>query len=415
MSKYLYIIILFTYLCSNVVYGQIKIGDNPQIIEESSLLELESTSKVLIITRMSDAEMQLLQPLRGAIVFNTDEDCVFFYDGTNWSNLCNEGESNSNEAISLTANGDGTFTFLGTDQLPVTFNGANEVVSELEDNLNGTYTYTNEIGEETLVEFNGGNLMDNGDGTYTFTNIDGTVVNFNSSSATETVTTLVDNLDGTYTYSNEQAEETIISVNSGTLVDNGDGTYTFTNTDGSTITFNTFAAGETTSTLEDNLDGTYTYTNELGVETIVDTNSNIEEFTGIAGSVIFAGDDGKMTENNENIFWNNTGQRLGIKTSSPNSSVSVNGSLSTAIRFTGGDVGLNEADHTVLINGSGNSILYMPTPGAVTGRMYIVKKKPAVSLTVQGGYIDTNGNNRSDVPVNVIWLQSNGFNWEQVN
>ena len=226
MSKYLYIIILFTYLCSNVVYGQIKIGDNPQIIEESSLLELESTSKVLVITRMSDAEMQLLQPLRGAIVFNTDEDCVFFYDGTNWSNLCNEGESNSSEAISLTANGDGTFTFLGTDQLPVTFNGANEVVSELEDNLNGTYTYTNEIGEETLVEFSGGNLMDNGDGTYTFTNIDGTVVNFNSSSATETVTTLVDNLDGTYTYSNEQAEETIISVNSGTLVDNGDGTYT---------------------------------------------------------------------------------------------------------------------------------------------------------------------------------------------
>ena len=418
MPKYLLHILFFLMticFCCNFTYGQIKIGENPQLLNVSSLLELESSSKVLVISRVSNIEMQLLQPLRGALVFNTDENCVFFYDGSVWSSLCTEDGSSSGEIISLTENGNGTYTFLGTNQLPVTFNGADDRVSVLDDNVDGTYTYTDELGEETVITFTGGLLEDNGDGSYAFTNSDGSNVSFNTTNAQETTTTLEANLNGSYTYTNEESEETLITFIGGVLEDNENGTYTFTNSDGTTINFNTSSLQETTSILEDNEDGTYTYTDELGVETTVDTNTAVEEFIGTTGSVLFAGDDGKIEENNGSVYWDNTNTRLGIKTNSPNSTVSVNGSLSTAIRFTGGDVGLNETDHTVIINGSGSSTLFMPSPGSVTGRLYIIKKKPSITLSVQGGYIDSNSINRADVPNNVLWLQSNGFNWEQVN
>ena len=412
---YRFILYFLIFFGLNFGFAQIKIGDNPQTLDVSSLLELESSSKVMVISRVSNAEMQLLQPLRGGLVFNTDENCVFFYDGSEWSSLCTAGGSNSEETISLTENGDGRYTFLGTDEQPVTFNGADETVSVLEDNLDGTYTYTDEVGEKTVITFAGSLLEDNGDGSYIFTNTDGSTVSFNTTNAQETTTTLEANLNGSYTYTNEESEETLITFIGGLLEENENGTYTFTNSDGTTVNFNTSSSQETTSTLEDNEDGTYTYTDELGAETTVDTNSTVEEFIGSTGSILFAGDDGKIEENNGSIYWDNTDSRLGIKTNSPNSTVSVNGSLSTAISFTSGDVGLNETNHTVIINGSGSSTMFMPSPGSATGRLYIIKKKPSITLSVQGGYIDSNSINRSDVPVNVLWLQSNGFSWEQVN
>ena len=74
--------------CFSLAFGQIKIGDNPQNIDASSVLELESSTRVLVITRVSDAEMNGLNPLPGALVYNTDADCVHFYDGSTWLNLC---------------------------------------------------------------------------------------------------------------------------------------------------------------------------------------------------------------------------------------------------------------------------------------------------------------------------------------
>ncbi|WP_419212358.1 hypothetical protein ACNR9Q_16695 [Maribacter sp. X9] len=70
------------------VLGQIKIGDNPQNIDPSSVLELESNSKVLVITRVSTAQMDAIIPQRGGMVYNTDTECIYYYDGSTWINLC---------------------------------------------------------------------------------------------------------------------------------------------------------------------------------------------------------------------------------------------------------------------------------------------------------------------------------------
>ncbi|UBZ12802.1 hypothetical protein LDL77_12975 [Flagellimonas marinaquae] len=75
-------------LAFNSLTAQVKIGDNPQNLNPASLLELESTSRALVISRVTDAQMSAISPLRGALVYNTDQNCLHYYDGTAWINIC---------------------------------------------------------------------------------------------------------------------------------------------------------------------------------------------------------------------------------------------------------------------------------------------------------------------------------------
>ncbi|NND14730.1 MAG: hypothetical protein HKN89_00220, partial [Eudoraea sp.] len=108
--------LLFTYLfCgfSAVLTSQIKIGDNPQNIDAASVLELESTDRVLVITRVNTGQMNAIVPNQGAMVYNTDEQCVFYYDGAGWQNLCasqgltltTDPIANPYQTITITENG----------------------------------------------------------------------------------------------------------------------------------------------------------------------------------------------------------------------------------------------------------------------------------------------------------------------
>jgi hypothetical protein len=72
----------------NTLSGQVKIGDNPQTLHPASVLELESSTRALVITRVSNIEMNSITPLAGALVYNTDEDCLHYYNGTEWINIC---------------------------------------------------------------------------------------------------------------------------------------------------------------------------------------------------------------------------------------------------------------------------------------------------------------------------------------
>lgn len=83
-----FLLLVFSFSITSVVYSQVKIGNNPSQIDGNSILELESTNKVLVISRVSNTQMLTIKPLRGAIVYNTDEKCVFMYNGANWRSLC---------------------------------------------------------------------------------------------------------------------------------------------------------------------------------------------------------------------------------------------------------------------------------------------------------------------------------------
>ncbi len=86
-AHYIIALILFYSLSLS---GQVKIGFNPETIDPGSILELESDSKVLVISRLTDSAMNALIPLRGALVYNTDAGCIYYYDGSRWINLCED-------------------------------------------------------------------------------------------------------------------------------------------------------------------------------------------------------------------------------------------------------------------------------------------------------------------------------------
>ncbi|MBT8306021.1 MAG: hypothetical protein KJN85_03715, partial [Maribacter sp.] len=103
-------------LFSSTVKGQIKIGDNPQNIDAASVLELESDSRVLVITRINTTQMNAIVPSAGAIVYNTDLQCLHYYDGSQWINICEEVGGipnltteplvNTNSTLIITPNGE---------------------------------------------------------------------------------------------------------------------------------------------------------------------------------------------------------------------------------------------------------------------------------------------------------------------
>ncbi|CAZ94799.1 vacuolar protein sorting family 37 protein [Zobellia galactanivorans] len=89
--------------------AQVKIGDNPQTIDPSSILELESSNKVLVITRVDESQMASIVPNRGAMVYNTTADCIYYYDGTAWISMCEaagglitDPELNAESTIAIT-------------------------------------------------------------------------------------------------------------------------------------------------------------------------------------------------------------------------------------------------------------------------------------------------------------------------
>ncbi|MDC6354645.1 MULTISPECIES: beta strand repeat-containing protein [unclassified Robiginitalea] len=94
--------------------AQVKIGDNPQTIDPGSLLELESTDKALVITRVTDAQMNAINAQQGAVVYNTDGGCIYYFDGAAWINICEslglqftaDAIVNSAPTIVITENGD---------------------------------------------------------------------------------------------------------------------------------------------------------------------------------------------------------------------------------------------------------------------------------------------------------------------
>ena len=125
-------------LAINSLTAQVKIGDNPQNLNPASLLELESTSRALVISRVTDAQMSAISPLRGALVYNTDQNCLHYYDGTAWVNIC--------EAL------DDSFTVSTRDDyMSQLYSNTldSTVVITTTDNGDGSTNYNFEVGEIT--------------------------------------------------------------------------------------------------------------------------------------------------------------------------------------------------------------------------------------------------------------------------
>ena len=82
-------LLLFVGLFTTRAAAQVKIGDNPTTIGNSSLLELESTNKGLLLPRLTTTQRNAItNPAKGLVIYDTDEDCAMVNKGTplapNW-------------------------------------------------------------------------------------------------------------------------------------------------------------------------------------------------------------------------------------------------------------------------------------------------------------------------------------------
>ncbi|GFR77384.1 cysteine--tRNA ligase [Elysia marginata] len=88
-------------------------GNNPEDIKPSSLLELESTDKALLLPRLDPAKVT--SPEEGMVVYDTTSDKFKIYNGSSW--IASAGESIYNDDGTIF--GDRTVTFSGAGEYMV--------------------------------------------------------------------------------------------------------------------------------------------------------------------------------------------------------------------------------------------------------------------------------------------------------
>ena len=128
------------------------------------------------------------------------------------------------------------------------------------------------------------------------------------------------------------------------------------------------------------------------------------------------GDNLNASGTNEWMRLNSSG--LGVLTAAnPNSTLQVNGSVSTKMRSVTGATNILATDYTILINASsGASVANLPTAVGITGRIYIIKKTDssgnAVTVnTTSSQTIDGATTYSLATQYKYVQVQSDGTNW----
>ncbi|MEC3965374.1 hypothetical protein VM932_07795, partial [Muricauda sp. SYSU M86414] len=266
-------------LVINSLSAQVKIGDRPQNLDPASVLELESTSRVLVITRVTDVQMNNISPLQGAVVYNTDQECLHYYNGTEWINIC--------EAL------DNSFTTSTRADYFSTVNPAQSkdstvVISQTE-NADGSINYNYEVGlirgaNIVNTTINGDSKLQNGSVTRTkfqpgenqgdlmiWRGQEWALVNESELNITEK-----DSIVGNEFNTGSAIDAGIFTITDGggdlqTNFISDDGDNDITSGGDGALYFN-----ETLTTITDNGDGTLTYTDEDGNPTNIDLTTAVE-------------------------------------------------------------------------------------------------------------------------------------------
>jgi hypothetical protein len=130
-------------------FAQIKLGDNPGNLNQNALLELESSSKGLLLPRMTTAQAATMtSPPDGMMIYNTDSACICIRGAGFWHSLCAEGNGKPWGTLG-NSNTDPVNNFVGTkDAQSLVFRTNNAEVMRILTNGNigvGTTTPTNKL------------------------------------------------------------------------------------------------------------------------------------------------------------------------------------------------------------------------------------------------------------------------------
>lgn len=123
-------------------FSQIKIGDNPTLIDNNSLFELEHTSKGVLIPRMSISDLNTPAPFtapipEGMLVYNIDavtENGFYYWDGSSWQLLLTTVNQRDNYVL-----------VKSQADLPAPVAGVITLAAGVLYEINGTIVLTNQI------------------------------------------------------------------------------------------------------------------------------------------------------------------------------------------------------------------------------------------------------------------------------
>lgn len=110
------------------------------------------------------------------------------------------------------------------------------------------------------------------------------------------------------------------------------------------------------------------------------------------GSLVFSGSSGVYAQDNTNLFFDNTNDRLGIGTATPNSRLQVSGSAAFANTSITTTTTLDATHYAVYANATSGAItVNLPALSGVIGRVYIIKKSDASgnAVTIDGNSTET--------------------------
>ncbi len=96
-----------------------------------------------------------------------------------------------------------------------------------------------------------------------------------------------------------------------------------------------------------------------------------------------------------------------------NSTLQLEGSFATSILSTTGNLTLTEDHHTIHITGAHN--ITLPAANTCKGRMYVIKNSTNANRTISTYRDHTNANQTTITSETILWIKSDGTNWQQIN
>jgi len=104
IKKKLLLILLALYGINTA--AQVKIGDNPATIGNSSMLELESPNKAFVLPNVTNTAA-IISPIEGMMVYDRSTNCVKAYQNGAWTNCITSGRINNNNSVTANCDANG--------------------------------------------------------------------------------------------------------------------------------------------------------------------------------------------------------------------------------------------------------------------------------------------------------------------
>lgn len=83
--NHFFLLLILLQVGISTVHAQVKIGTNPAVVNNNSVLELESTSKGLLLPRSTTAQITGMAGVpTGMILFNTSDSAIYMKRDTGW-------------------------------------------------------------------------------------------------------------------------------------------------------------------------------------------------------------------------------------------------------------------------------------------------------------------------------------------